>query len=178
MQQAFTQQLCPTGGCPLLYLGTQVVVKSWESPIFWILSLMGSSGDSSRLPSSLKCFLPCWQGGISLFAILSTCSAYGIEVSPGGMHKGNSFWPLESGSGCTWVCSPSFSPSQCGCCFFFYLLLNAIQGPSSVPHPQPLFFQASLLTAFYSWLQLFQWWGKCFFCLTSLQIQGPASSHF
>lgn len=138
MQQAFTQQLCPTGGCPLLYLGTQVVVKSWESPIFWILSLMGSSGDSSRLPSSLKCFRPCWQGGISLFAILSTCSAYGIEVSPGGMHKGNSFWPLESGSGCTWVCSPSFSPSQCGC-WFFLSAAECYPGPKYCsPPPAPL----------------------------------------
>lgn len=82
--------LCLTRGSPLLYLGTQVVMKLTASvPIFWILSLMWSSGDSSRLLSSLNYALPSWQGGISpgtlvCLLILSACSDYQIEVGGGG----------------------------------------------------------------------------------------------
>lgn len=47
-------------------------------------------------------------------------------------------------------------------------------GPDWYGCPTPLLFlQGSL---FCSWLQLFQWWGTCFLCSTSLQIQGPACS--
>lgn len=59
----------------------------------------------------------------------------------------------------------------------FYLLLDAVQGLIGTVSLLPPLLQASLLTTFSSWLQLFQWQGECFLCSTPLQMQSPAPSH-
>lgn len=84
-------------------------------------------------------------------------------------------WPLRvevAGSECAHPTSPLPQVAV-----HFLSVAECCLGPAtryflaSAPLP------TSLLTTFHSRLQLFQWWGECFFCSTSLQSQGPACSH-
>lgn len=151
-----------------------------QCPIFWILSLMGSSVDSSRRLFSLN--MPCLLGRTDVswkpwsFSLLFSLL---IEMSPGGFHLGQ--WLLTFGGWkclCLMVATHIFSLTVGQ--VVFYLLLDAVQGLiGTVSHPiPPLLLQANLLTAFYSWLQLSLMRWVFFFCSTSLQNQGPACSHF
>lgn len=125
-------------------------------PIFWIVSQTWSSVDSSRWLFSLKCALPSWQDRHLLepWSVFSFFQATKLEASPGGLHRAIAFdlWRVEMlvlDGGHLHCLPPSGAGgflSAAGCC----------PGPDwyCFSTPPPLLLQASLLTAFYSWLQL------------------------